>query len=212
MSRFLLVVCTLILLSTSQTFAQQAMEDVVHLKNGGVIRGIIVEQIPGETLKIQTRDGNIFAYRFDEIAKITKEPMRGVLSVTKKKDPLLAFGLSFLITGGGQFYNGQYGKGILQLGAVLVGISLVASAGDSHNHPYDSSEEDEAQVAFGTVMILGGYLWSLIDAPISANRINQESQQPSYGHMIQLDGDRLILGIDVTARHNTPNAMLTLHF
>lgn len=47
--------------------------EVVHLKNGGIIRGIIIEQIPNENLKIQTNDGNVFVYWFDEIEKITKE-------------------------------------------------------------------------------------------------------------------------------------------
>ena len=31
--------------------------DVVYLKDGSVIRGVIVEQIPNLSLKIQTRDG-----------------------------------------------------------------------------------------------------------------------------------------------------------
>lgn len=51
----------------------QNLEEVVYLKNGSVIRGVIVEQIPNESVKIQTRDGNIFVYRIDEIQKIAKE-------------------------------------------------------------------------------------------------------------------------------------------
>jgi|GEM_PF-1573321 len=46
--------------------------DVVHLKNGNVIRGAITEQTP-PTLKIETPDGNIFVYRYDEIEKIMRE-------------------------------------------------------------------------------------------------------------------------------------------
>ena len=62
MSRFVLLTC-LTALMTSPALAQQIqqMEDVVHLKNGGLIRGTIIEQIPGESLKIQTRDGSVFA-------------------------------------------------------------------------------------------------------------------------------------------------------
>ncbi len=47
--------------------------EIVHLKNGGRIRGIITEQVPNKHLKIQTSDGNVFVYSFDEIEKITKE-------------------------------------------------------------------------------------------------------------------------------------------
>ena len=48
-------------------------QDVVYLKNGGIIRGMIIEQVPNVTLKIQTRDGSVFVYKFEEISKITKE-------------------------------------------------------------------------------------------------------------------------------------------
>lgn len=72
MQRFILLTCLMAFVMTSQAFAQQ-MEDVIHLKNGGLIRGTIIEQIPGESLRIQTRDGNVFVYTMDEIAKISKD-------------------------------------------------------------------------------------------------------------------------------------------
>lgn len=53
-------------------FAQQWVE-VVYLKNGGQVRGVIIEQVPNETLKIQTADGSIFVYKMSEVEKITKE-------------------------------------------------------------------------------------------------------------------------------------------
>lgn len=54
-------------------FAQQAVEEVVYLKNGGIIRGTIIEQVPGKSIKIQTREGNVFVYSMDEVERITKE-------------------------------------------------------------------------------------------------------------------------------------------
>jgi hypothetical protein len=39
-----------------------------------IIRGTIIEQIPNEKIKIQTSEGNVFVYKYDEIEKITKEP------------------------------------------------------------------------------------------------------------------------------------------
>jgi len=48
-------------------------EDVVYLKNGSIIRGMIVEQIPNKTLKIKTADRNLFVFEYDQIEKITKE-------------------------------------------------------------------------------------------------------------------------------------------
>jgi hypothetical protein len=51
----------------------QEYQDVVYLKNGGILRGMIIEQIPNVQLKIQTKDGSVFVYKMDEIEKITKE-------------------------------------------------------------------------------------------------------------------------------------------
>ncbi|MDE7410769.1 MAG: hypothetical protein K2M94_01865 [Paramuribaculum sp.] len=50
-----------------------AQVETVYLKNGSVIHGIIIEQRPGESLKLQTRDGNIFVYQLSDVEKITKE-------------------------------------------------------------------------------------------------------------------------------------------
>ena len=49
------------------------MQDVIYLKNGSIIRGLIIEQIPNVSLKIQTADGSVFVYKIDEIEKMTKE-------------------------------------------------------------------------------------------------------------------------------------------
>jgi hypothetical protein len=47
--------------------------DVIYLKNGSIIRGMVMEQIPNESIKIQTADGSLFVYKMDEVLKITKE-------------------------------------------------------------------------------------------------------------------------------------------
>lgn len=69
----ILLVCLVMLFGVTRGVFAQNLEEVVHLKNGSVIRGIVVEQIPNESIKIQTRDGNLFVYRMDEIQKIAKE-------------------------------------------------------------------------------------------------------------------------------------------
>ena len=53
--------------------AAQNYQEVVYLKNGSVIRGVIIEQIPNQSVKIQTSDGNIFVYELSQVEKITKE-------------------------------------------------------------------------------------------------------------------------------------------
>ena len=57
----------------SKSETNQQLLDVVYLKNGSVIKGTIIEQVPNVQIKIQTKDGNIFVYKFEEIEKMTKE-------------------------------------------------------------------------------------------------------------------------------------------
>ena len=53
-------------------------EDVIYLKNGNIIRGTLVEQIPNKSYKIETSDGSIFVYEVEEILEITKEVIENV--------------------------------------------------------------------------------------------------------------------------------------
>ncbi|MFI3292947.1 MAG: hypothetical protein SNI70_05460 [Rikenellaceae bacterium] len=62
----------MVLMSISIASAQQYRE-VIHLNNGSVIKGTIIEQVPNETYKIETSDGSQFVYSWSEVAKITKE-------------------------------------------------------------------------------------------------------------------------------------------
>jgi len=47
--------------------------DVVYLKDGSIIKGTIIEQIPNVSIKIKTKDGNVFNYKMEQIEKIAKE-------------------------------------------------------------------------------------------------------------------------------------------
>ena len=89
MLRSILVACLTAFVVTAPAFAQQ-MEDVVHLKNGSIVRGTIIEQIPGGLLKIQTQDGSVFVYIMGEIAKISKKPVEMSGRVDAKKDAPVA--------------------------------------------------------------------------------------------------------------------------
>lgn len=74
-SRFLSVLAIVLLPLLS--VAQGTLEDVVYLKNGSVIHGTIVEQVPNVSIKIKTADGNLFVFRIEEVEKITKEEKPG---------------------------------------------------------------------------------------------------------------------------------------
>ena len=68
----LLLLLTLFVCISLPCSAQNYTE-VVYLKNGSIIRGIIIEQVPNASLKIQTSDGSVFSYTLEEVEKITKE-------------------------------------------------------------------------------------------------------------------------------------------
>lgn len=62
-----------LMISTVIMSQEVQYEDVVYLKNGSVIRGMIMEQVPGQTVTIKTADRNIFVFEVVDIEKITKE-------------------------------------------------------------------------------------------------------------------------------------------
>lgn len=70
MKRFVLFIS--VLLSAGSLLAQSTVE-TVYLKNGGLVKGEIIEQVPGQSVKVRTKDGNIFVYQMDEVERIMKE-------------------------------------------------------------------------------------------------------------------------------------------
>ncbi|MBI4532257.1 MAG: hypothetical protein HY709_12140 [Candidatus Latescibacteria bacterium] len=188
--------------------AQEQMDDVVYLKNGSVIRGVIVEQVPGVSLKIRTRDGNIFMYQMDEIQKIAKEA--SMVKLPKVKSPGLALGLSlgvgFLtIDGVGQFYNGDTGKGALFLGwSLLSNLMVVAGlednktglATDERGNIIGESkidvDDDDGLIAIGLLSRLASYTVAAVDAYKSAQRKNREH---GYGTILDKAPPRVVLHV-----------------
>lgn len=69
-------------------YGQANMEDVVYLKNGSIVRGIIIEQIPNQSLKIQTNDRSIFLFKVEEVEKMTRENIPGtsLAKIERKKN------------------------------------------------------------------------------------------------------------------------------
>jgi len=79
---FLLVLITAFFFQGS-VYAQGNYEDVLYLKNGSVIHGMIIEKVPNESIKIQTKDRNIFVFKMDEVQKITKEEIQSSVPIDK---------------------------------------------------------------------------------------------------------------------------------
>ncbi len=113
-----LIVFTLI---STIVLAQNNYQDIVYLKNGSVIRGVIIEQVPSKSLKIETADKSIFVYQMDEIEKITKEE-KPVAKVDHRAPASEGEGLQKGYRGiteiGYQFGLGDYGMDRLKMNII----------------------------------------------------------------------------------------------
>lgn len=69
-----------------QAIAQDAMIDIVHLKNGSVIRGIIIEHVINKAIKLETSDKSLFVFEMEDIEKLTKERVPVAAKASEKKE------------------------------------------------------------------------------------------------------------------------------
>ena len=62
------------------SFGQQTLQDVVYLKNGGILRGTIIEKFPDQSIKFENSDvyRTIFIFKKDVIEKLTREAVVNV--------------------------------------------------------------------------------------------------------------------------------------
>ena len=74
---FLISAILILLMFTTTTSAKVKMIGVVHLADGSIVTGEIIETIPNETIKIKTIDGHLITYPFEQIEKI-KETKKSV--------------------------------------------------------------------------------------------------------------------------------------
>jgi hypothetical protein len=101
---------------TNVANAQSDYQDVVYLKNGSVIRGVIIEQIPNKSIKIETADRNLFVYSMEDIEKLTKE--KSVIKTDKLNNKGLKSGYTGLI-------NFGYGLGVGDFGMDRLSFNFI---------------------------------------------------------------------------------------
>lgn len=195
MQRYIIVVCVLVFALVSHASAQQ-YQDVVYLKNGSIIRGVIIEQIPGDSLKIQTPGGSVFVHRMSEVLKIAKEPTMRQTVLRNEKSPGAGVALSLLIPGAGQAYNEEYDKAAVHFVVALISLAIMRNP-----------RVDDDAANFGAFIYLGNWIYSMVDAHRSAHRINAERRNNPGFSIID---DRLFL--EPYTSRETGGAMLSLRF
>ena len=191
MQKTVILVLSILVLSvfTTKALAKTQMLDVIHLTDGSVVVGEITEIIPNETVKIKTYvldnsyqgisflqepdKGELKIYPFGQIEKMSEVEVkfrnRTMATVRAALLPSVPC-LYPIFPGWGQFYNGQEDKGIGFLMLSLGGIYTILQG-----LSYDP--DANAIAAIGAGVVIGSYIWSVIDANLSAKKINQSSNQ-----------------------------------
>lgn len=107
----------LFVLITIVSFGQSIYQDVIYLKNGGVNRGLIIEQVPNKSTKIETADRNVFVYQIDEIEKVSNEATQGKSGGSLSSSSLQS-GYIGIVELGYQIGAGDYGMDRFKLNII----------------------------------------------------------------------------------------------
>lgn len=122
-----------------------------------------------------------------------------VQSAFTPKDGGVAFLLSFLITGAGQMYAGEPGKGVVLLLTNLAGAGLAINGASQCASSADNCPNGETIAGVGIVLF--SWIYSMADAPAAAGRYNREHSR------IALAGLAPVLDV---APHGSPVAGVRL--
>lgn len=212
---------TILIAITSFTFGQERI-DVLHLKNGDIVKGVIVENVPNDYVKIELTGGSILSYNYSEIMKFSKETVeqskpqssyasdaqKMMMYESQKKNPTTAVVLSCLLTSTGHAYAGNWGRGLLFTGGRFACVLFAVTAGIEEKTEYDPYYGYE----YTTTEVTGAYslgmlgavviaIWEMVDASNEVKRYNKKlynriyTGQPDFGFNIipDQDGAKLML-------------------
>jgi hypothetical protein len=153
---FILLACTFVFAYFAYA---QDLQDVVYLKNGSIVRGIIIEQIPNKTLKIKTADGSVFVYQMDDVARITREaapaPLRSPGSVSSPDKAVIAANPLGVIVGGVSWISYERYMGENLTYQIRGDLWTYSTTTDDRGYHYY-----EKQLGFGVGASARGYLFA----------------------------------------------------
>lgn len=154
--------------------APAPQEDAVYLKDGRVVRGIVVEYRPeSDSFLMRLHDGSYERINKADVVRIVeakKLSRRQGPVPTKTRSPALAWALSAVVPGAGQVYNGEVGKGITFAAVTAFAATLYFSKDAQECEIWANC----AQVTFSAVLGIASWLGSQVEAPLTAMAINRQ--------------------------------------
>lgn len=131
MKRFF-ILALVALIGFAMPAAAQQYQEVVYLKNGSVIKGTVIEQIPGQSVKVQTQDGSVFVYTMDEVEKVVKEMKSNYVRKPAFKKPAFNWkNKGYRPTGYAWFIDAEYTSGKEFLRSQYIGL------GTTHGYQFN---------------------------------------------------------------------------
>ena len=230
MKRFFLALLTLLI------FSSPAFADVIHLKNGTKIEGLIIEywetfgvegsnnmtlNLPkstrlGETIEIQKEDGEVVTVRREDVEKIVRvgpNISRKDLEYMELLPEMKARSIQVV-----EFKAAKRKKPLLALGLSL----LIPGMGQLYTGDYVDSSVHLFAATFGwdnysrteskatLIGCFGIHIISAGKAMLKARRINKNRIQ--LGHLIEIPKDRYTVGIDPINSHGKLGTRVALRF
>lgn len=195
------LVFAIILAFANNLTAQTTPKDVVYLKNGSIIKGVITEINPNVNLKMKTNDGNIFVFEMKDVEKIIKEesadninnptlntPYLIKTTSTLYREPAVSTLCSFLIPGIGQFYNGQSDKAMVHMIWYFASYGIMYySFSQMYTEDYygdrvlvDGAEKWAFVGLIATFSGITSWICSMVDANRSSKAINRQLGLASF--------------------------------
>ncbi|MFS4494115.1 hypothetical protein [Maribacter sp. 2308TA10-17] len=105
--------------------AQDSPQDIIYLKDGGIIRGIILEQIPDVAVKIKIVGDNVLVYPLNEIEKVSKAQGSSLIGENNRRDKNVKGYLGFSV--GVSIPLGDFGSssnGLADIGIQVNGLNF----------------------------------------------------------------------------------------
>jgi len=222
----------LLALVVQSSLAQDRI-DVIHLKNGDILKGTIIENVPNDYVRIELQGGSVFTVKYSDILKFTKEKpsspeqqiqpkqqspdaqpdvQKMMYYEKEKKSSGTAVLLSLVVTSAGHAYAGNWGRGLLFTAGRVGGVVLALTAGiqtktESGGYYYYYSyttTEITAWYYIGLGATLVFAIWEAIDASAEVDRYNEDLYNKIMG--------KKPFGLNIVPSKNGPQLQLSYSF